>query len=959
MANDSNALPWFPLTPDYIDKYNESVIKYLKDEASATKEDKSFSTTISLLHQRTEQLLAEFSSKPLDEAEIIGESLLLQYIRTVGSEVFMLMKQGAPAKDMLIFLCYLVALFDNELTDEMSSLICMAIRADKVKTIGFTMNDMVNIDIHAIAKALQSTSFETSPEPVWYEKKGTLRINSNGISIYDMNRSFIDVKVKAGGSFRTETVIGHIPVGFEVDKKDKKEISLRRFLADTASFSPSKGETVKKKAYIEGDELTVRVTSKGYEEINAVSIDPVFEQLYSKITIGRDANVRGIALSDLSWNLNVGDLVNVILEEDGTFSIKETIMDYLFNRFWKNDKHGDYSRMAAKLLFPKSGSRPNTWFTEYGFLVRSGYEDLEMGSYRFLEGGEYNTDIDWLADFTVVDDEEVEDKFNEREAKAKLIREMVYDTSVIKSPEPPKVILRYAEPWQVSMLHRTLAQKQGFALSSEAPSYFLGCCALAAVNEDSRDMGYYSVRMEYQNALLLFAANKVNAIKGLDIKDIQTVSADKMLKMVYIISEYGQSGESELLNDIITNEQDNELTTVAKLVQAANRFQGNAFLETLKGSLHREICTILEVSDAIEIPQSCIDDSFPFEPEGPSVEHKMSWVFDNETGAFNETTQSQKIMKSICAFLNNSFEDGGGHIYIGTDEKRRFICGIDADIKALLGKGVLSGEGDVNDEYYRHISGVIKTRFPENYDKVKAKFICDGKVLDIYVSPADGGVVYFNGIAYEKYNSSARPMREDRKESIISQKFLQKNGMAEKINNILKAKHQGKCVILKGYDSSNSNTDRDRKLEVFDFTDNNRRDGVWAYDPKDRKNKVFLLKRAEAVEITEENWQHAKQHKTSKLDIFGYFGEESIPFDMTLKSIRAKNLFIEQFPDAKGCIEKIGDKVWRIQTTLLNPYSLYAASSFYLGYSDDLDISATPALVKIVTEKINSLLEKI
>ena len=62
MATESNALPWFPLTPDYIDKYNESVIKYLKDEASSENKDKSFSTTVSLLHQRAQLLLKEFSA---------------------------------------------------------------------------------------------------------------------------------------------------------------------------------------------------------------------------------------------------------------------------------------------------------------------------------------------------------------------------------------------------------------------------------------------------------------------------------------------------------------------------------------------------------------------------------------------------------------------------------------------------------------------------------------------------------------------------------------------------------------------------------------------------------------------------------------------------------------------------------------------------------------------------------
>ena len=958
MATESNALPWFPLTPDYIDKYNESVIKYLKDEASSENKDKSFSTTVSLLHQRAQLLLKEFSAKPLDEAEIVGESLLLQYIKTIGAEVYLLKQEKEDSRMMVSLLAYLLSLYDNELTDEMSIVITKAIHADKIEAIAFDLSDLVNIDINGISKKLSATTFTMGNDPVWLENKGTVLFDSEGISLFDMNRSFIKVKKQTGGSFKKEEFISHVPVLFQLDKKDKREFSLQRFINSIQDITPSQDEFVRKKEYEVDDKFTVRITSKGYEDIYATSIDPSYETISGKLDIGTEPNVRGIALSDLSWNLNAGDLVNVILNEDGSFSIRETILDYIYNKFWDTDDERNYARMSAKLLFPKSGQRPNTWLTEYGFFVRSGFEDVPMGAYRVLADGEFNQNTDWLTGFEV-DEEDTAEEFTERDAKAKFINLMVYETQVIKTPALPKIVIKVADPSSFSMLHRTLALKSRFASSSEAPKYFIGCCAMAAINEDERDMDYYSVKMDYHNAVLAFAANKISAIKGLDTHGINTVSTDTMSKLVETIAEYGRKEESEYLNEIISDEEDNELSTIAKLVQAANRFQGNAFLETLRGSLHREICTILEVSDSIEGPQTCIDDDFPFEPEGPSIEHKMSWVFDNETGVFNETTQSQKIMKSICAFLNNSFEDGGGHIYIGTDEKRRFICGVDADIKALLGKGILTGEGDVNDEYYRHISGIIKNRFPENYEKVKAQFICDGRVLDIYVSPADGGVVYFNGIAYEKYNSSARPMREDRKEAIISQKFLQKNGMAEKISNILKAKHQAKCVILKGYDSSNSNTDRDRKLEVFAFTDNNRRDGVWAYDPKDRKNKVFLLKRAEAVEITDESWQHAKQHKTADLDIFGYFGEANIPFDITLKSIRAKNLFIEQFPDAKNCLEKTGDKVWRIRTTLLNPYSLNAACSFYLGYSDDLDISATPALVKIVTEKINSLLEKI
>lgn len=113
---------------------------------------------------------------------------------------------------------------------------------------------------------------------------------------------------------------------------------------------------------------------------------------------------------------------------------------------------------------------------------------------------------------------------------------------------------------------------------------------------------------------------------------------------------------------------------------------GTPSLERLRIDLHREICTILGVSDSI-VAKVEDDGRFPFMPEGENIEHKMSWVFDNETGLFNETSQSFKCMKTICAFMNRYAEQGESHLYIGTDEKRRFVSGFQADIDELIKKG--------------------------------------------------------------------------------------------------------------------------------------------------------------------------------------------------------------------------------------------------------------------------------
>ena len=90
-----------------------------------------------------------------------------------------------------------------------------------------------------------------------------------------------------------------------------------------------------------------------------------------------------------------------------------------------------------------------------------------------------------------------------------------------------------------------------------------------------------------------------------------------MRTMAGVLQQYDNPEESQVLISVIDQLQDTEISDVAKLVQASNRFIGSNSLERLRGDLHREICTILNVTDAIGIEQEDADSSaFPFPPEG-------------------------------------------------------------------------------------------------------------------------------------------------------------------------------------------------------------------------------------------------------------------------------------------------------------------------------------------------------
>lgn len=971
MNPEEIALPWFPITPEYIDKYHDSVLKYLRDAQAERgqdlSKDSSYITTLGLLSQRAEQIFNEVCSESLRTAEALTKTELEKDIKILAAAAYLEADAKSTArKRFMAMLTYLLALLKSDISDVLIPTYIRFIKAESIDNVGFNFDAIIGFDVLSFVKALNNASVTSCADDIWYENHGTVRINKDSISLFDLNRFFINMKIKSGASFKPLITAEEGGIEILQDKREKKLFTINSFLNTLADIHPEALEEEKKKVYTDGDYLTVRVLNKSYDTIFAESIDPAYETIAGQIVIESASNIRGLYMTDITRNLSLGTLINVTYRQDGAFfSINDTVIKFIRKTFWEDDEDSQhYMKMNAMLLFPYNGLVKNTWITEYGFLVRTEYEDLPRYSYRSLNIEDYDYGLDFFL-ATVGEEIPEKDYFEEKVVKDNLTQLLLYNNETITSPEKPKKVNRTIEKDLISLLHRALAIKQNKALkgSEKKDNYISICCALAAIAEDVEDLDYYTLSRAYLQALISFAKKRVKDIKVPEEVEADDYGVLQMRTMTAVLKQYDNPEESQVLINAIEQLKDTEISDVAKLVQASNRFIGSNSLERLRGDLHREICTILNVTDAIEAePEDSDNGAFPFLPEDDHIEHKMSWVYDNASGVPNETTQSGKILKTLCAFMNRYTEQGESHLYIGTDEKRRYINGIQADIDFLISKGELTAQGDLNDEYCRHVMAIVKKRFPDSYQCVSPHFREDGKVLDLCVTPAAQGIVYLDGVPYYRYGSESRVMTDNIKQEVLDKKYLLHNDMTDKIDAVNRAIQSGKTVVLKSYDSSNSSTaGNDRTVEAFSFVDNGRYDAIWAYDysSKEKKNKVFLLKRAAAVEILNRNWVYTKQHKAFPLDIFGFYGEEKIDFTIELKTNRAKTILLEQYPGAAQYLEVLPEGRWRVATKLANKLSLSAACGFYLSFADDIDIISSPVFKEFVTERLSHLVEQL
>jgi proteasome accessory factor C len=119
-----------------------------------------------------------------------------------------------------------------------------------------------------------------------------------------------------------------------------------------------------------------------------------------------------------------------------------------------------------------------------------------------------------------------------------------------------------------------------------------------------------------------------------------------------------------------------------------------------------------------------------------------------------------------------------------------------------------------------------------------------------------------------------------------------KNGkIVERLTRAMLNKEQ---VLLKKYQSINTETISDRVVEPFGFTENYQT--VMAYEPVSEKNKTYNIDRIGSVEYLNQKFQHETKHEQQVMDVFGFaYNGQKYPVKLEL-SMKQFLLMKDQYP---------------------------------------------------------------
>lgn len=161
--------------------------------------------------------------------------------------------------------------------------------------------------------------------------------------------------------------------------------------------------------------------------------------------------------------------------------------------------------------------------------------------------------------------------------------------------------------------------------------------------------------------------------------------------------------------------------------------------------------------------------------------------------------------------------------------------------------------------------------------------------------------------------------------------YIDNAANAANVEALADAIKRQKQVVLKHYESANSDEVKDRLVEPIEFTTN--MIDVWAFDVEKQENRVFKIMRIHSVEVTDVPWAYETKHNVLKPDVFRMSGplDEKITLEL---NTRAKNLLIEEYPLAEKDLRREENK-WFLTTTI---HSVEGAGRFVLGLAADIKV---------------------
>lgn len=172
-------------------------------------------------------------------------------------------------------------------------------------------------------------------------------------------------------------------------------------------------------------------------------------------------------------------------------------------------------------------------------------------------------------------------------------------------------------------------------------------------------------------------------------------------------------------------------------------------------------------------------------------------------------------------------------------------------------------------------------------------------------------------------------------EIVINGNHLLNAHLGKIVSDLSKAITEHKQVVLKKYQSANSNSISDRLVEPISFTENYT--SLCAFEVETAKNKFFNIERITEVDVLQKQNEFKNQHQLDTPDAFGFTALNGLPFDIDIRlNLRAFVLLKQEYPMVLTFIKqepKTG--CYRLKTSINNPKPIIR---FVLGLLDDIEI---------------------
>ena len=172
-------------------------------------------------------------------------------------------------------------------------------------------------------------------------------------------------------------------------------------------------------------------------------------------------------------------------------------------------------------------------------------------------------------------------------------------------------------------------------------------------------------------------------------------------------------------------------------------------------------------------------------------------------------------------------------------------------------------------------------------------------------------------------------------EIVIQGNHLLNAHLGKIVSDLSKAITEHKQVVLKKYQSANSNTITDRLVEPISFTDNYT--SLCAFEVETAKNKYFNIERITEVDVLQKQNEFESQHQLDAPDAFGFTALNGLPFDIDIRlNLRAFVLLKQEYPMVVSFVkQEPKTSYYKLKISINNPKPIIR---FVLGLLDDVEI---------------------